>query len=82
MFTSVAPSDQPDPYLAAAIRRLRIEKGLTQEEVAGGAELTLMSYGEIDRGRSNPAWTTVRRIAESLDVSLAELAQAVEDAEG
>jgi transcriptional regulator with XRE-family HTH domain len=78
MFPCVPTQDPPDQNLAQAIRRLRARRGLTQEEVAYEAGLTISSYREIERGRANPAWTTVQRIAEALEVGMVELAAAAE----
>jgi len=72
------PLDSPDLKLAGAIRALRKARGTTQEETAHAAGLTSSSYSRIERGITNPAWTTVQRIARALDVTLAELAEAVE----
>ncbi|HTA98687.1 MAG TPA: helix-turn-helix transcriptional regulator [Solirubrobacteraceae bacterium] len=72
------PLDKPDPKLADAIRTLRATKGATQEDVAHAAGLTSSSYSRIERGLTNPAWTTVQRIASALDVTQAELAAAAE----
>jgi transcriptional regulator with XRE-family HTH domain len=79
MFTFVPSQESPDPDLATALRRLRSAQDATQEDIAFGAGLTPNSYGEIERGRANPGWTTVRRVAEALGVSLVELAEAVEE---
>jgi len=76
---SLTPADKS---LAAAIRRLRDERGQTQEAIAIAAGLTLSSFGRIERGQIGPAWTTVRNIAEAFDLSLIELAEAVEREEG
>ena len=38
------------------------------------AALTVGSYARIERGEANPAWTTVLRIANSLGVTVADLA--------
>ena len=70
----------PDPSLACALRRLRQEGGSTQEHLAYKAGLTVAALARIERGQTNPAWTTVRRIASALDISLADLVVAVEDA--
>ncbi|HUB72641.1 MAG TPA: helix-turn-helix transcriptional regulator [Solirubrobacteraceae bacterium] len=72
-----APS-QADPALAATVRRLRVERGDTQEDLAHRAGLTVAAFARIERGHANPTWTTVRRIAEALEVSLASLGEAVE----
>lgn len=76
---SVPPfSPIADKSLAAVIRRLRQERHESQEEVAHGAGLTTGSYVRIELGQASPAWVTVRGIAEALDLSLVELAKAIE----
>jgi transcriptional regulator with XRE-family HTH domain len=74
----IARSPTPDPALAVVLRRIREERGLTQEGLAFRAGITLGSYAQIELGNSAPAWSTVRRIAEALDVPLVELVAAVE----
>jgi len=59
---------------------LRGYRGSTQEDVAYTAGITVAALARIERGETNPRWTTVRRIASGLDISLAELVVAVEDA--
>jgi transcriptional regulator with XRE-family HTH domain len=75
------PRSQPDKALAAVLRRRRDERGLTAEAVAQDASLTLSAYLRIEAAASAPGWSTVKRIAEALDLSLAELVALVE-AEG
>ncbi len=73
--------DSIDLALAVTLRRLRHERGATQEDVAYNSGITVASLSRIERGYANPGWTTVRRIiTKGLKVSLSELAQAVEDA--
>jgi len=67
-----------DPQLGRAIRRLREERSLTQEELASRAGTTFGTVSRIESAKSAPAWWTVRKIAEALGVSMAELAAAVE----
>jgi transcriptional regulator with XRE-family HTH domain len=78
MFLIVSAPIQADPALAATLRRLRIERGDTQEDLAHRAGLTVAAFARIERGNANPTWTTVRRIAVALGVSLTALAEAVE----
>jgi transcriptional regulator with XRE-family HTH domain len=68
----------PDPALAAVLRRLRLERGATQEALAYRSGITTGSLARIELGQASPAWTTVRQIAMALDVSMSELAEAVE----
>lgn len=71
-------SGNPDAALAAAVRRLRIERNLTQEAVAFRAGVTTGSVARLELGQSVPGWDTVRQIASALDTSLRELAVAIE----
>jgi transcriptional regulator with XRE-family HTH domain len=74
----MARPSSPDPRLARAIRELRDHADLSQEAVAHSAGLTVSAYARVERGEANPTWTTVTQIARGLNVSLAELAAAVE----
>lgn len=67
-----------DPLLAANLKRLREERKITQEQLAFDAGITASALSRIERGLNSPGWTTVKRIAEALDVSLAQLATEVE----
>jgi transcriptional regulator with XRE-family HTH domain len=55
------------------VRRLRKAKGLTQEELAHGAEIDTRYVGGIERGKENPSVAVVGRIAQVLEVHPAEL---------
>jgi transcriptional regulator with XRE-family HTH domain len=78
MFLIVSTPAQADPALAATVRRMRIERGDTQEDLAHRAGLTVAAFARIERGHANPTWTTVTRIAAALEISLVGLAEAVE----
>jgi transcriptional regulator with XRE-family HTH domain len=67
------PSD-PQPALAQAIRQLRHDRRLTQEDLAHASHLTVTALVRIEGARANPTWATVRRIAGALGVSVGELA--------
>jgi transcriptional regulator with XRE-family HTH domain len=54
---------------------------MAREAVAFRAGVSTGAVARIELGQSSPAWVTVRQIAKALDVSLAELAAAVEDQE-
>lgn len=74
--------DQPDMDLATLLKRLREDSGITQEELAFDAGITASALSRIERGLNSPGWTTVRRLAEALDVTLVRLASELEDAGG
>jgi transcriptional regulator with XRE-family HTH domain len=72
-----------DPALAAvllgaSVRRLRLERGISRKRLTLEAGVTLETIGRIERGKSNPRLETLWGTAAALDVSLAELATAVE----
>jgi transcriptional regulator with XRE-family HTH domain len=73
-----AQRSTPDPALAAAIRRLRQERALSQEDLAHASGITTAALARVEREQSNPAWTTVTSIANGLGISLHELVDAVE----
>lgn len=60
--------------LAAASAKKRQEKGLTQEELAKAAGLSLKMVQKIEGGQKGFRMETVIRIAETLGVSLGSLA--------
>jgi len=55
------------------IRRLREERGLTQEKLAADAEIDLTYLGGIERGKRNPSLLVLTRIAAALTVPPASL---------
>lgn len=55
------------------VRKLRIDRGLTQERLAFASELDLTYIGGIERGRRNPSLLVMARIADALDAPLADL---------
>jgi transcriptional regulator with XRE-family HTH domain len=73
----------PDPQLglAQAIKQLRLERGLTQEELAHLADLHPTRISHLESGRVNPRWGVARRVAYALDVSLDDLAALAEGLE-
>ena len=68
----------PDAALAHVLLSLRVERSQTQEDLAHAAGLTVTAYARIERGAANPTWTTVRRIARALGMTLGELGEAVD----
>jgi transcriptional regulator with XRE-family HTH domain len=72
-----APAD-PDPALASTIRRLRKRRGQSQEDFAFEAGLTVGALGRIERRKSNPTWTNVRKIASAFGLSLAEFGASID----
>lgn len=60
--------------LGEKIRKLRINKGLTQEKLAELAGVDPKTVIEIEAGkRENPTVNTLDKLAKSLNVSLSEI---------
>ena len=59
--------------LGQAIRRLREEKNLSQEQFAGLAGIDRAYYGGIERGERNVAAINIIKIAEALGVEVGRL---------
>lgn len=55
------------------IRRFRLERGLTIEELAFQAHLHPSYLGDIERGTRNPSLLNLKKIAESLNKPLGSL---------
>lgn len=55
------------------VRRLRLERGLTQEQLAFEAQIDLTYMGGIERGQRNPSLLVIARIAKSLQVKPVDL---------
>ena len=59
--------------LGKNVRRIRQQKGLTQEQLAFEAEIDLTYVGGIERGKRNPSLLVMARIANALSVPLTRL---------
>jgi transcriptional regulator with XRE-family HTH domain len=71
----VANRPRPDPLaqLAVNVKRIRDERGLTQEEVANRGELSISDVGRVERGQRDPGIGVLARIAYGLAVPPADL---------
>lgn len=52
---------------------LRQERGLTQERLAGKADLTTGFVNAVEHGRKVPSLTTILKLARALEVDAADL---------
>jgi predicted transcriptional regulator len=64
---------EPQKALGRAIRERRDELGLSQEDLAHGADLHTTWVSHIESGRVNPALGTVQRMATALELRTSEL---------
>jgi transcriptional regulator with XRE-family HTH domain len=58
--------------IGTKIKELRLENGLTQEELADRSELTKGFISQLERGLANPSITTLQDILEALGTNLSE----------
>ena len=58
--------------LGDRVRILRLNKSMTQEELAEKSGLSTKYIGELERGQSNPTLTTIEKIATALGVEMAD----------
>jgi|GEM_PF-1060090 len=72
---------EPLPALGEAIRTLRAEAGLSQEELAQRAEIDPPALTAIEAGREEPTWGDLRRIAYALQTPLERLLELAEGLE-
>ncbi|MGE4340612.1 MAG: helix-turn-helix domain-containing protein [Pigmentiphaga sp.] len=65
--------DGAQALFAANVRRVRRDKGLTQERLAEAADLHPNYISSVERGERNISIRNIERIAFALDVSMAYL---------
>jgi transcriptional regulator with XRE-family HTH domain len=72
----IPPAKQKGDLLSAigdTLRAERTERGLTLEQVAEGAHVSVSYLAEIERGEKDPSSRVLESIARGLDVELSEL---------
>ena len=60
------------------IKRLRKERGLTQEKLAFKSGLSVKQTINMDQGKASPSLRSVAKVAEVLNIELHELFKGVE----
>ena len=55
------------------VRKFRLQRGMTQEQLGFEAEIDLTYVGGIERGRRNPSLLVMARIADALSTPLVKL---------
>jgi len=71
-----SPRHAQDPILVAlgnAIREIRLELGVSQEELAHKSQIDRAYMSSIERGSQNPGIISIARIAGALGLSLSDL---------
>lgn len=65
-------SETPEP-LSAIVRRLRQQAGLTLQELGRRSKLSSSALSKIENGQMSPTYDTIQRLADGLDIDVAEL---------
>ena len=65
--------DDPGANLAANLRRLREQRGLSQQQMARLAGIPRPTWGSLEAGSANPTLGVLTRVAAALQVSIEEL---------
>lgn len=73
---------EPLAALGEAIRALREQAGLSQEQLASDASLDAPALAAIEAGREEPTWGDLRRLAYALGTSLEQVLELAESLEG
>lgn len=67
------PRSAEHAALGNAIRQLRTEAGLSQEQLAERVATDLTQIGGLERGTRNPSYTTLVRLANALKTRVGEI---------
>jgi transcriptional regulator with XRE-family HTH domain len=67
------PRSPEHAALGDAVRQMRLEAEMSQEELAEAAGTDLTQVGGVERGVRNPSYTTLLRLATALGTSVGAL---------
>jgi len=68
--------------IGARVRALRQQKGWTQEELGGRADLDFTTIGGAERGEKSLSLKSLARVAEALEIDLAWLVRSAQSKTG
>ncbi|MEM5434694.1 MULTISPECIES: helix-turn-helix domain-containing protein [Paraburkholderia] len=68
-----SPSISARQQLASSLRRLRAERGWSQEELAARCALDRSFLAHVERGARNISIDNIEKLAHALDVRIADL---------
>ncbi len=71
------PGPEPVDHLAANVKALRLNRGLTQEQVAHTAGLSLSDVGRIERGERDPGVRVLAKLARGLSATVEDLVRGI-----
>ena len=65
---AVTDPSNPLKILGRHVRKLRRERDLSQEDLAGAAEISRSNVSDLERGMKEPRFLTLFSVAKALDV--------------
>ena len=71
--TSLKPVSNTPPEVGATLQRMRLERGLTLEDLSRTAGVSKSMLSQIEREKANPTIAVAWRLANALGVDIAEL---------
>lgn len=69
-------SNKTDIEIGPTIRALRLERGMTLDQLAAGAGISASHLSRLERGQAEPSFTVAAALAKTIGVSLSELVEA------
>ncbi len=79
LFTLLMKNIPCSVYLGRELKKFRLLKSLSQEEVANLADIGLSYYGRVERGQINVSFASLVKILQVLDIQFAELVPNIYD---
>ena len=68
LWALTSPQEPRHPIIGRTIRSLRLDAGLTQEELALEVGISKSEISRLERGKRNPKWETMKPLAKGLGV--------------
>lgn len=72
-------AEPPHPVIGQTIRFFRARARLTQEQLALEVDIHPTEISRLEKGRRNPKWETMKRLAEGLGVPLWKMVRHAEE---
>lgn len=77
----MAATTSPQRALGLAVKARREELGVTQEQLANDSGLHQRWISNVETGKRNPSYASLRRLAHALDLTASELIARAEQIE-
>ena len=72
----MATQDETQHNLGLAVKALRTDLGITQEELSNRTGVHSTYVSDVERGARNPSWATLVKLVHGMNATMAELGDA------